>query len=84
VDVEGSNPFYELLCGRLPFDGDTPLEMFAAVMTHDPVPLRERFEGSLPAAAEAIVGKCLQRDRVDRYPSMAVLARDLRAIALSA
>jgi serine/threonine-protein kinase len=75
---------YELVTGRLPFDGRTPLEMFAAVMTHEPTPLREACGPGMPAAAEAIVARCLQKNRVDRYPSMPALAQELRAAAQAA
>jgi serine/threonine protein kinase len=75
---------YELLSGQLPFTGATPLEMFAAVMTRPPIPLRARFEGELPPDVEAVVGRCLQKDRADRTPSMRALAGELRAIAAAA
>jgi Protein kinase domain/GAF domain len=71
---------YELLSGQLPFSGATPLEMFAAVMTRPPIPLAAHFEGGLPTRIEAIVGKCLQKDRAERYPTVRALAEDLRAI----
>jgi serine/threonine-protein kinase len=72
---------YELLSGQLPFSGHTPLEMFAAVMTRPPIPLAAHFEGGLPPAVEAVVNRCLQKDRAERYSSMPALARDLRALA---
>jgi hypothetical protein len=76
---------YELLSGRLPFSGATPFEMFAAVMTRPPTPLAAQFEGDLPEPVAAVVGKCLQKDRELRYPSMRALAADLRAhVATSA
>jgi Protein kinase domain/GAF domain len=75
---------YELLSGRLPFTGGTPLEMFAAVMTRPPIPLRAHFEEPLPAHVEAIVDRCLQKDRAARYASMPELARDLRAAVAAA
>jgi Protein kinase domain/GAF domain len=75
---------YELLSGRLPFSGHTPLEMFAAVMTRPPIPLRAHFEAPLPARVEAIVDRCLQKDRAARYASMPELARDLRAAVTTA
>ncbi len=75
---------YELLTGQLPFTGATPLEMFAAVMTRPPIPLRARFEGELPPEVEEVVGRCLQKDRADRIPSMRALAGELRAIAAGA
>jgi hypothetical protein len=72
---------YELLSGRLPFSGGTPLEMFAAVMTRPPTPLAAHFDGDLPDPVAAVVGRCLQKDRELRYPSMRALAADLRAYA---
>jgi len=75
---------YELLSGGLPFSGHTPLEMFAAVMTRPPIPLRAHFEAPLPARVEAIVDRCLQKDRAARYASMRELARDLRAAVTTA
>ncbi|HVZ70895.1 MAG TPA: protein kinase [Polyangia bacterium] len=71
---------YELLTARLPFSGDTPLEMFASVMSHEPVPMAERLGMALPAAVEAVVARCLQKDRSRRYPSMPALAAELRAL----
>ena len=73
---------YELLTGQVPFSGNTPLEMFAAVMTRPPIPLAERFEGELPKPVDALVSRCLQKDRAERYPSMRALAGELRAIAV--
>jgi serine/threonine-protein kinase len=70
---------YELLSGRLPFSGDTPLETFAAVMTRPPTPLAAHFDGDLAAPLAEIVDRCLQKDRALRYPSMRALAADLRA-----
>jgi hypothetical protein len=58
--------------------------MFAAVMTRAPIPLRARFEGELPSEVEEVVGRCLQKDRGDRIPSMRALAAELRAIAAGA
>jgi serine/threonine-protein kinase len=75
---------YELLSGRLPFDGSTPFEMFAAVMTRSPTPLATHFEGELPGPVEAVVANCLQKDRERRYPSMRALAQALRAVAATA
>ncbi|HXT96323.1 MAG TPA: protein kinase [Polyangia bacterium] len=75
---------YELLTGQLPFAGQTPLEMFAAVMTHPPAPLAAHARSELPGAVEAVVANCLQKDRERRYPSMKALAQVLRAVAATA
>jgi serine/threonine-protein kinase len=75
---------YELLTGKLPFAGDTPFEMFAAVMTRPPIPLAEQAVGGLPGPVEAVVANCLQKERERRYPSMRALAQVLRAVAATA
>jgi eukaryotic-like serine/threonine-protein kinase len=75
---------YELLTGQLPFAGQTPLEMFAAVMTHPPAPLAAHARSELPGAVEAVVANCLQKDRERRDPSMKALAEVLRAVAATA
>jgi len=69
---------YELLTGQLPFQGTSPLDMFAAVMTRPPQPLRAVLGDGVPAAAETVVATCLQKDRAERYPSMPALAWALR------
>ncbi len=58
---------YELLSGQLPFSGETPLEMFAAVMTRPPTPLRAHFEEPLPEPRRGHRRPCLQKDRALRY-----------------
>ena len=69
---------YELLTGQLPFQGLSPLDMFAAVMTRPPQPLRAVLGDGVPAAAETVVATCLKKDRAERYPSMPALAWALR------
>lgn len=63
---------YECLAGRPPFDGATALNVLAAVMTKDP----RRIVGA-PRDLEAIVMRCLEKDRDRRYPSALALAQDL-------
>jgi hypothetical protein len=70
---------YELITGHLPFAGETPFEMFASVMTRPPIPVGAWLPGRLPPGVEAVLDRCLQKDRAYRYPSMEDLARDLRA-----
>jgi serine/threonine-protein kinase len=65
---------YELVSGRLPFEGTTQLAMFANVMTADPGPL----PAAVPPAAREIVLRCLEKDRASRYGSMRELGAALR------
>ena len=68
---------YQLLAGRTPFDGETPLRVLRAVTTGTPPSLRDSAS-SVPADLAAIVDKCLRRDPEERYPSARAVADDLR------
>ena len=70
---------YQLVTGRLPFPGETHLEMFAATMTRPPTPIGEHLREGVPAEVERILAKCLKKERGERYPSMGALAEALRA-----
>ncbi|HEY3501143.1 MAG TPA: protein kinase [Polyangiaceae bacterium] len=70
---------YQLITGRLPFPGETHLQMFAATMTHPPTPIRTHLREGVPADVERILWTCLQKDRAERYPSMGALSVALRS-----
>src|SRR5262249_55023965 len=71
---------YELLAGRLPFNkGDTPGALFVQICTHSPTPL-ESVVPDVPRDLARIVKRCLRRSRMERYPTAAELALDLRAV----
>jgi serine/threonine-protein kinase len=69
---------FELVTGRLPFAGDTDLQLFANVMTKPPLPLPRQLAAEAPAA-ERVIAKCLRRPREGRYASMSELATALRS-----
>jgi serine/threonine-protein kinase len=70
---------YELLTGRRPFvsDENATGELFAKVLYIDPVKPRE-IEPGIPAELEAVIMKCLARDRADRYGDAGALAEALQ------
>ena len=72
---------FELLSGRLPFEGDDPVQLFVAVATKDAPKLLD-VEPSVPPDLSKIVERCLRRAPADRYPSASELARDLRLVIL--
>jgi tetratricopeptide (TPR) repeat protein len=67
---------YELLTGRAPFGGKTPLDTLTAVVEHPPAPLRA-LAPSTPKPLEAIILTCLQKEKTRRYDSAEELALDL-------
>jgi WD40 repeat protein len=68
---------YELVTGRPPFVGDSPLEVLLQVRTEEPLrPTRLRHR--LPRDLETICLKCLEKEPGRRYASAGELADDLR------
>jgi serine/threonine-protein kinase len=67
---------YELLTGRPPFKGASPLESLRQLTTQDPV-APSRLVLSTPPDLEAICLKCLEKAPAARYASAQELAADL-------
>ena len=68
---------YELVVGRPPFAGDSPVAIAYKHVQESPVPPRH-LNVELPVAMEAIILKCLAKNPVNRYPSAEDLRADLR------
>jgi hypothetical protein len=68
---------YELLTGRPPFVGQTPLAIVLQVLHNEPVPVT-RLQPYVPKALETICLKCLRKDPRRRYGSALDLADDLQ------
>src|SRR5262249_49312073 len=67
---------YELLTGRLPYQGGNVLEVLMSVIQTEPLPPRH-WQPALPEALEEITLKCLQKDPGRRYRRAGDLADDL-------
>ena len=70
---------YELLTGRPPFTGPTPIAIVNAIL-HDTPPAIARFNESVPDALVRIVNKLLEKNRDERYQSARDVFNDLRRL----
>jgi serine/threonine-protein kinase len=71
---------YELLTGRPPFTGDSPVAIAYQHVRENPVP-PSRVDPDVPAWADAIVLKALAKAPGDRYQTAAEMRTDLQRAA---
>jgi HAMP domain-containing protein len=64
----------EMFCGGLPFTGTNTMEIYQAQMRNEPI-LPSKLWPEIPPDVEAVILRCLRRDREERYAT----ARDLNA-----
>jgi serine/threonine-protein kinase len=68
---------YEMLAGKLPFQGKDVHRQIIAIQESDPAPLSQEVEG-VPGRLAEIVEKCLAKDKNERYQTAKDLLIDLR------
>lgn len=68
---------YELISGRPPFDGETPVEVLKNVADRDPV-RPGAIRGGVERDLERICLKCLEKDPEHRYGTAMELSKELR------
>ena len=68
---------YEMATAAHPFTGPTPAATIAKVYAANP-PSLNGLDGRLPPQLDAIVRKCVRRNRGERYSSALDVARDLQ------
>jgi serine/threonine-protein kinase len=64
---------YQLLTGRGPFNGTTMTELCARILQEPHAPIRAS-RPDVPFELESVVARCLEKDRVRRFASVADLA----------
>jgi serine/threonine-protein kinase len=74
---------YEMLTGRLPFTGDSPMAIAYKHVMEDPVP-PSRAEREVPPWADAIVLKAMQKDPARRYQSATEMRADIQRVLAGA
>jgi eukaryotic-like serine/threonine-protein kinase len=68
---------YELLTGRPPFTGDSPVAIAYQHVKEEPVP-PSQIDPEVPPWADAIVLKAMQKDPADRYQSAGEMRNDIQ------
>lgn len=71
---------YELISGRVPFDGESATSVLAAICGDKPKPLHEVCK-TVSADVSEIVGACLAKNLAERMPNVRELVRALAAVA---
>ncbi len=71
--------FYELVTGGMPFDATSEVSIIQAIMSQKPLEKPTVYRPDCPPDLEAIVNKCLEKDRDRRYASCVELQADLEA-----
>ncbi len=71
---------YEMLTGKLPFEGKNQQEMMIARLRNEPISIRTR-RPDIPEAVDKVLNKGMARNADDRYPTAVEFATELAAAA---
>ncbi|HXF59716.1 MAG TPA: protein kinase [Candidatus Saccharimonadales bacterium] len=67
---------YEMVSGRLPFDGSSMAELASAIVNETPNPLSAR----VPTGIQMVIARCLSKDPTTRYRSASEVEAALEAL----
>jgi len=70
---------YEMVAGRIPFEGETSTDVIVAITQKEAPPLA-RFAPNVPAELDWIITKALRKDKEERYQTIKELLTDLRRL----
>ena len=68
-----------MVCGRVPFEGDTPLGIALKHKTETP-PDPKKINPQLPESLARLIAKCLEKNREKRFQSAAEVLAELKQI----
>jgi WD40 repeat protein len=71
---------FEMITGRLPFQGSTPAETLSRILKDDPDDFGS-IGSSAPRGIEVIVGRCLEKRKEDRFQTAHDLSLALEAVS---
>ncbi len=71
---------YQMATGIIPFAGDNPY-VAATRRLSEPIPAPTGLRPDLPGNIEQVILRCLERERLRRYPSAAGLLADLERVS---
>lgn len=74
--------FYEMLCGRRPFEAETPVDVMMMHLRDDPLP-PSAYEASIPPTVDAIALKALAKEPADRYPNAEAFIEALNGLGVT-
>ncbi|MFO0659386.1 MAG: serine/threonine-protein kinase [Polyangiaceae bacterium] len=69
---------YELLVGKAPFEGETPMQVVVAVLNNEPLPVGNVSRDPLPDELALLVRRCMSRRPSDRPATMDEVLASLR------
>ncbi len=70
---------YEMLTGKVPYEGDSPISVALKHIEGEIQPPRE-IDNTVPVGLEKIIMKCVQKNQFDRYQSAGELLYDLKRL----
>jgi serine/threonine protein kinase/tetratricopeptide (TPR) repeat protein len=70
---------YEMLTGKVPFEGDSPLTVAVKHKTEEPIPLN-LHNAQIPEILNDLILRCMQKDREKRFQDTGELLAELKKI----
>lgn len=70
---------YEMLSGKKPFEGETPMDVIGAILHKEPLPIRQLMP-KVPYEIERIINKLLRKDSNERYQTVKEVLIDLKHV----
>jgi len=67
---------YEIICNKLPFQGDTPRSIVYSILSKEPATLSD-CGSHVPEEYKTVVNKCMSKDKKKRYQKISDLQIDL-------